>query len=248
VPYRNAGRSYLLPLKGRGEEDVSDSSTIVPPDSAAPFLKKVGLLLAVILVIGLLSWYGCVQFERNLALSFSSPYLFISVGATETYQSHFVTEGFQDRGVSLFVASASSGHAGPILIENLDAPWCRFQTAVWSGDGSVIACRADVITDEAIDSARKERKYGDGYLPPSDCTLYACAYDFRDAKAIVMNRSSLGAKTDWEAHSWKIEELLKLRGGPGKEVTQREIDEQNEKMDWAKWQVYLTASRVPPAK
>lgn len=202
--------------------------------------------MAAILAVVLLSWYGCVQFQHNLALSFSSPYLLISVGATETYQAHFVTEGFTDRGVSLFVASTSAPNAAPILVEDLFGPWCRFRDATWSGDGSVIACRADVITKDAVEAARKERTYDDPSLPPSDRTLYACAYDFREAKAIVLKRFSLHAKADWEAHSRKIEELLKLHGARGKEVTQREIDERDEKMDWAQWQVYLTARRRPP--
>jgi hypothetical protein len=206
-------------------------------------LRKFAFLIIAIVAIGLLGWYGCVQFKHRFLLTMDSPYLFVSDGAMEAYQAHFVTEGFQDRGISLFVSPTSGSDKAPTLVDDLAAPWCRFGEAVWSSDGSVIACRAHVTTEDAVNSARKERKNDEFYLPPTDCTPYACAYDFREAKAIVMKRSSFGRKADWEAHSQKIEELLKARGGLGGKVTEQEIDEHKKKMDWTQWQRYNTARR-----
>lgn len=205
--------------------------------------KKHGCLIAAVLVAGALglACYGVVKVGREYTLGMVSPRLFVSTGATEEWQAHFLTGGFRNRGISLFVSSASESQDAVELVEHLN---CRpgFVNAVWSRDGTVIACRVDVTTKEdAAESARKAHDKEYSFQPPPHGTFFACAYDFRQGKSIVLRSLGYGALAEWEMHSSAIEELLKSRGGLAKGIVEHEITEQSKKLDWAQWQIYKDA-------
>lgn len=217
-----------------------------PDFEITPMMKKRGCLIAAVLVVGVigLACYGFVQATRKLELGFSSPYVFVSTGATEEWQTHFLTEGFQDRGIYLLVRPVDESPDNLVLVADLAWFANYFDTAVWSGDGSVIACRANVgIREDATESARKEQDLDHVFQPIVQHTFFACAYDFRQGETIVLRHPCESSRAEWEVHSKTIEELLKSRGGLGKEISSNEIKEQSTKLDWALWQVYQNARR-----
>lgn len=206
-------------------------------------MKRRGCLIAIVLAVGLLGLavYGFVQFGRGLEMTFSRPDLYLSLGTTKDCQAHFLEEGFQDRFLSLFVASSLEQNAAPKLVADLDWTTKCFDSAVWSRDGSVIACRANVVTEDAAEAAKESQGKAGSFHGKPDYLPFSCAYDFREKKSFVFKPNDRGSRQDWEAHSNAIKELLDSRGGPGKEITRQEIDRQKQKLDWAGWQVYRRA-------
>jgi hypothetical protein len=208
--------------------------------------KKYGCLVAIALVAGLivLACYGFVQCLHKYTLGMLSPQLLVSTNGTEGYQSHFLMEGFRSRGFALFVPLTIKSAGDLKLVADLSSQANYFHSAVWSRDGSVIACRADVITSE--DAAELYRPKKDNtYKSKPQYTPYACAYDFREGKSYVFKSNGYHPRSDWDIHSKAIEEVLESRGGLGKEVSKQEIDEESKKLDWTEWQMYQSAMRQP---
>lgn len=198
--------------------------------------KKRGCLIAAVLGVAALglACYGVVRSLCEFELEFGSPYLFVSVCPETRHEAHFLTEGFQERCVSLFVRPGDESSSEPMCVAELAWSANRFDGAAWSGDGSVIACRANVeIRDNTTDERNKI--YSGKF--------YSVAYDFRERKAIVWNGPGEASRGEWEAHSHTIDTLLKSRGGLGEGVTSNEIRARNKKLDWGEWQVYRKAMR-----
>jgi hypothetical protein len=218
---------------------------------AALKVKKRCCLIATAIVAVLLGLgcFGLVQFQRCIEMSFANPRLFVSHGATNKYQVHFLEEGFQDRGLMVFVVPSSDRQAMLKLVANLAWKETSFNDAVWSRDGSVIGCRSRVITTDAVKLIGESQNKGDSLCQEPDYTPYSFAYDFREDKSFVFKTAQSdgihsfinGSRRDWEAHSKSIKELLDSRGGPGQEVTLREIEDGATKLDWKQWQAYKHA-------
>ena len=187
-------------------------------------MKKLGCPLAIVVAAGLIALVGLAyrQFAIRTEMGFESPMLFVSTGPGIGNHAQFVTSGFQDRGISLFVSPAIESQAAPVLVAHLEIDRNLFDSAVWSGDGTVIACR------------RKTDLHED---------LYCYAYDFVQCKPLMPNGVSassigLGSPIDWHAHSSMVRQLIALRGGLGPQVTRGDIEAGSRKMDWTQWQAY----------
>lgn len=211
--------------------------------------KHSGCLIAAVLAFGLLglAGYGFVQFQHHVEMGFASPRLYVSCSATGDGQVDFVEWGFLDRGVSVFVRPLSSQHAVPQLLADLSGYADCFRSAVWSRDGSAIACRSRVLTDEdaAEDAARKRSKDA-SFRPKPDYVPYCYAYDFREGKSLAKTPARGGSRHDWEVHSKAIEELLESRGGPGEAITADQVKARQQKLNWRQWQPYKQAMRNAP--
>ena len=122
-------------------------------------------LIATGVVVGVvvLAWYGCVQFNRKMELTFTSPCLFVYTGSMEN-QAHLMLMGLQDRGLCLFVQPAKENLSSIKYIDDL-ALYARNWEAIWSLDGSVIAIR-------------------------SGAKLFVCAYDFQTRKSFTEHSES----------------------------------------------------------
>lgn len=195
-------------------------------------VKKRGCLIAIVVVVGLIgaASYGLMRLQRSVYMSFGRPCLFVSSGVTEGYQAHFVTEGFVDRGIDFYIVSDVESQEKLIFVANLVYP-NQFLSAVWSRDGAVVACRADVFPNEAAtELVQKKRNEDDVIEPMLGFTYYVVAYDFQERNSFVLESSySHHPLADWAAHSKAIGELLESHGGLGKEMSECEIVEQSKK-------------------
>ncbi len=212
-------------------------------------MKKTGCWAAIVLVVGLiaLACYGCVQFTHKFTLSMASPHLFSSTSTNPKYQAHFLISGFRTRDIAFFASSTIESPECLKLIAHLEWNYVDFSGAVWSRDGSVIACRAIVMTKENLAELEKQKLDKDApYKPIPQILPYTSAYDFREEKAIVMERGRYNTRSEWETHSKIIEELLESRGGAGKKITRQEIEKESKKLDWSEWQPYVTAESRKP--
>jgi len=186
-------------------------------------MKKLGCPLAVVVVLSIivLLAFAWQQFVVHEAMAATSPSLFIATGPAVGNQAHFITLGRQDRVITLFVLPASDSHGKPAPVARIELDR-KIEAAVWSRDGSMIACR---------------------WRNDANVIEYSYAYDFVERKTIMpsgVTANSIDRKSpiDWTGNNNAIEKLLESRGGTGHQLTRSNIEQGSHKLDSAEWQAY----------
>ena len=159
------------------------------------FLGIAGAAAFILLLTGL-AYYAL---RISIAQSFSSPTLLV-VQSPSLPENAFwlVTDGFQDRGITLYLESASENGASPVRIVDLD--WdslYHFSMFHWTRDGEV-----GVFTVRLSDGSE----------------VRAFAHDFSRELSVLppwMGVSSMSASTieEWREHEVQILDLVEAHGG-----------------------------------
>lgn len=174
--------------------------------------KKIIIIVSCLLLVLLVGGY--VYFRLIFPYKWTSPTMLAVESPARAGKALFITEGFVDRGVALYIVEEAVT-SGAREIDSLDFDGRRwFHDAVWSSDGSVIGIRCRVLNSSDL--------------------VFTHTYDFREKKSIVP--STLGGsdtKEYWDTHSAKIEELISSRGGEGVRVVG--IREKSQKMSFWEW-------------
>ena len=186
--------------------------------------NKTKIILRVILgVLGVIA-IGYAALSLFAMQSFSSPYLSVVTSPeSPSNEVWLLTEGFVDRGVSLFVKSPSINGGKPKRITALD--WdglYSFKNLRWSGDGRLAILSVRLAGDDWPEVA-------------------AFGFDFSTGTAIVptwQGRYTTSPKSlnEWRRHEESLMDVVQNHGGIAKSGIDRETLKSKSRKIWV-WQI-----------
>jgi hypothetical protein len=157
---------------------------------------KVLIVIIIIPIMLLLIKAGFSHIKDSFSRGLSNPIVFESQSPYQMGKALFVSEGMQDRGISLYIHDYRSEHKF-VYVGTLYWPCTRAIEACWSKDGSILACK-NQLEEDVYFSYIYDFKNNDMFYPPST------SWSRSDYKSV---------KEEWCKHSEKMEALLGARGG-----------------------------------
>ncbi|HBC87761.1 MAG TPA: hypothetical protein DCZ94_12470 [Lentisphaeria bacterium] len=144
---------------------------------------------------------GIQQFRKEMHKGFMNPLIYESPSPSQMGKAMFVTQGFQDRGMHLYISDNKARQ------ENIDVGeifWSHTKAtrATWSKDGSIIACENDIGNHEYFSYVYDFQK-DILYYPPG---ISWCSAEYNLSEEA------------WAEHSQKMKLLIDERGGRTKDI------------------------------